>query len=263
MHWILYFRLVLLTAGTLLPFFWMVVILGHRRQRNFERVFFFLCLALTCFFGSSLLALNAELYYGTTPHGLLRFAWTFLCLGLWFIPALVVHLHAEYAWLRGLITRGKPKLMWLLAAYLPAAILVPKLFAVLSLRSGFDFERPAHILGIAFQLWFVGALAIAAYWQRRYYQVAPDREQKFFHKITCAFLGVFAVSFLAVVCKEQVWGSQGGTNLSALLLFLGIVPLGLLIGSAQRFNFLHIGRQRNLIYAVFLVFVALLYLSLV
>ena len=67
MHWLLYFRLVALTAGTLLPFFWMVVILGHRRQRNFERVFFFLCLALTCLFGSSLLALNATLYYGTPP----------------------------------------------------------------------------------------------------------------------------------------------------------------------------------------------------
>ncbi len=36
-----------------------------------------------------------------------------------------------------------------------------------------------------------------------------------------------------------------------------------LIGQVQRFNFLQIGRQRNLIYAVFMVFVALLYLSLV
>jgi len=50
MQWTLYLRLIVLTAGTLLPFFWMVVILGHRRQRNFERLFFFLCLALTCFF---------------------------------------------------------------------------------------------------------------------------------------------------------------------------------------------------------------------
>jgi len=31
----------------------------------------------------------------------------------------------------------------------------------------------------------------------------------------------------------------------------------------KRFNFLQIGRQRNLIYAVFLVFLALLYLSFV
>ena len=109
MRWLPYLRLVLLTAGTLLPFFWMVVILGHRRQRNFERVFFFLCLALTCFFGSSLLALNAQLYYGTPPSGLLRFAWTFLCLGLWLIPPLVVHLHAEYASIRELISPGMRK----------------------------------------------------------------------------------------------------------------------------------------------------------
>ena len=94
-------RLILLTAGTLLPFFWMVVILGHRRHRNFERVFFFLCLALTLFFGSSLLALNAQLFYGTPPSGLLRFAWTFLSLGLYFVPSLAVHLHIEYGALTG------------------------------------------------------------------------------------------------------------------------------------------------------------------
>jgi len=110
MRLLLNLRLILLTAGTLLPFFWMVVILGHRRQRNFERVFFFLCLALTLFFGSSLLALNAELYYGTAPAPLLRFAWTFLCLGLWFIPPLVVHLHAEYASIRNLVSPGPLKL---------------------------------------------------------------------------------------------------------------------------------------------------------
>src|SRR5579859_5810359 len=103
MQWTLYIRLIVLTAGTLLPFFWMVVILGHRRQRNFERLFFFLCLALTCFFGSSLLALNGMLYYGATvPVALLRFAWTFLCLGLWLVPSLLVHLHAEYAAIREL-----------------------------------------------------------------------------------------------------------------------------------------------------------------
>jgi hypothetical protein len=68
-----YLRLIVLTAGTLLPFFWIVIILGHRRQRNFERVFFFLCLALVFFFGGSLLALNAELYYATIPPSLAVF----------------------------------------------------------------------------------------------------------------------------------------------------------------------------------------------
>ena len=63
-------RLIVFTAGTLLSFFWIVVILGHRRQRNFERIFFFVCLALVFFFGCSLLALNAQLYYTTGPAGI-------------------------------------------------------------------------------------------------------------------------------------------------------------------------------------------------
>ena len=246
-----------------MPLFWMVVILGHRRQRNFERVFFFLCLALTCFFGSSLLATNAELYYGTAPRGLLRFAWTFLCLGLWFIPSLTVHLHAEYASIRELLPSRQRMAMWLVAAYLPAAILQPNLFGALFLRSGLDFERPTHILGIAFQLWLVAALAVAAYWQRRFFRVAPDREQKLFHKTTFELLCVLAAFLLLMFFLERMWGSESGTALSPLLFLLVLVPLGLLIGNVQRFNFLQIGRQRNLIYAVFMVFLALLYLSFV
>src|SRR5258705_1524105 len=93
----LYLRLIVLTAVSLLPFFWMVAIIGHRRQRNFERLFFFLCLALTSFFGSRFLALNAELHYGTPPRMVLTFARTFLCLGLCFVTSLVVHLHVQYA----------------------------------------------------------------------------------------------------------------------------------------------------------------------
>ena len=263
MRWLLYVRLMLLTAGTLLPFFWIVVILGYRRQRNFERVFFFLCLALTCFFGSSLLAMNAELYYGTPPRGLLRLAWTFLCLGLWFIPSLTVHLHAEYASIRELLPSRHRWALWLVAAYLPAAILGPKLSAALLIRSGFDSERPTHILGIGFQLWLVAALAVAAYWQRRFFQVAPDQVQKSFHKNTSVLLSVLAAFLLVMVFLERMWGSETGTTLSPLLFLLALVPLGLLIGNVQRFNFLQIGRQRNLIYAVFMVFVALLYLSFV
>jgi len=38
---LVYIRLIGCTFGTLLQLFWMVVILGYRRQRNFERVFLF------------------------------------------------------------------------------------------------------------------------------------------------------------------------------------------------------------------------------
>jgi len=46
---LVYIRLIGHTAGTLLALFWMVAIVGYRRQRNFERVFFLLCVALSCF----------------------------------------------------------------------------------------------------------------------------------------------------------------------------------------------------------------------
>src|SRR5215467_1866363 len=146
MRWLLYLRLFYLTAGTLLPFFWMVVILGHRRQRDFERIFFFLCLALVCFFGSSLLALNAQLYYSNPPHALMRFAWTWLCLGLWFLPPLVLHTHAEYAALRGLFRTGRGKTFWLAVAYLPTLPLLPKLIAALRTGENLNFERPTYLL---------------------------------------------------------------------------------------------------------------------
>ena len=199
MPWTLYLRLIVLTAGTLLPFFWMVVILGHRRQRNFERLFFFLCLALTCFFGSSLLALNAALFYTEPPGMLLRFAWTFLCLGLWFVPPLIIHLHAEYGSIREIIRSRKVKIAWLLFAWLPVVLLSPGLLAALRVRDGFPFEASSRQLGVAFQAWLIAAILAGAYWQGRFIRTAPDESQKKFHKglgfdfvvLAFFFLGMF------------------------------------------------------------------------
>jgi len=263
MRWLLYLRLIVLTAGTLLPFFWMVVILGHRRQRNFERIFFFLCLALTCYCGCSLLALNAELFYGSPPRGLLRFAWTFLCLGLYFVPPLVLHLQAEFASLRGLLKTPQGKRLWLAASWLPAIALSPSLGRALLLAENFDFERPTHLLGLAYQVWLIVAFAVAAVWQLRFQAAAPNSEEKTFHRSLAAMLFCLAVLFAAMVFRQRVFGPAAGNLLSAALMIVSLLPLGMMISNVQRFNFLQIGRQRNLIYAVFGVFLALLYLSLV
>jgi signal transduction histidine kinase len=262
MRWLLYLRLFYLTAGTLLPFFWMVVILGHRRQRNFERVLFFLCLALVCFFGSSLLALNAQLYYASAPTLLQRFAWIFACLGLWMIPALVVHIHVEYAWLRELLG-SRWKAIWLLAAYLPAALFSPKLMAAWQVTGGMDFERPTHLLGRIYQMSLVAALAIAAYWQVRFERVSPDKQQKTFHRTLKFIFGAIGGLLFLLLLVPWFYGAKTAAVLTAVLLVLALIPFGLLISNVQRFNFLQIGRQRNLIYAVFGVFLLLLYLSLV
>lgn len=265
MHYTVYLRLVALTAGTLLPFFWMIVILGHRRQRDFERIFFFLCLALVFFFGSSLLVLNAQVYYSNIPTSLAIFAWTVLCLGLWFLPSLLVHLHVEYAQIRELLPARSQKRVWLIGAYAPAVLLVPWLYAALRLRSGFDFVLPSNSLSWPFQVWLVASLFIAAGWQWRFAKVGPDDQQRSFHRTLRYDLAAVAVgiSILHVVARRGRFGEESLAAYTVLLAGFVLVPLVGLIQNVQRFNFLQIGRQRNLIYAVFATFLALLYLGLI
>jgi signal transduction histidine kinase len=262
MHLLLYLRLVLHTAGTVLPFFWMVVILGHRRQRNLERVFFFLCLALTFFFGSSLLAANAELYYGTPPRGLLPFAWTLSCLGLWFIPPLIVHLHVEYASLRKLLASRPRKLIWLVCAWTPATLLAPFLMKTVRSNQPFALESPSQHLGSPFKLWLIVAFMVGANWQWRFEKVAPDREQRVFHKTLTWILGLPPI-LMAILFGVRPFLGGADVWISLVAMSFALAPLVGLISQVQRLNFLQIGRQRNLIYAVFMVFVALLYLSFV
>lgn len=265
MRALIYSRLVVLTAGTLLPFFWMIVILGHRRKRNFERIFFFLCLALVFFFGSSLLELNAQLYYANIPAALTAFAWSVLCLGLWFLPPLLVHLHVEYADIRGLVPDGRAKKWWLAGAYLLSVVLLPQLYAALGLRSGFDLALPSNSLGLAFQIWLVAAILVSANWEGRFAAAAPDKEQGAFHRKLRNYFFVLAVWI--AIGHAFLWfrprSDSGGWSYGWVLALLAVLPLVELLRNVQKYNFLQFGRQRNLMYAVFCVFVGLLYLGLI
>jgi signal transduction histidine kinase len=273
MQLFLYLRLVVLTAGSLLPFFWIVVILGHRRQRNFERVFFFLCLALVFLFGGSLLDLNAELYYAAIPPALTIFAWSVVCIGLWILPSLIIHLHVEYAQIRELLGSAAIKRWWLLAAYAPAALLLPRLFQVLLAQrqlefEQFDFVYPGNSFGILFQAWLVFSLLISCYWQSKFLKAETDDQQQRFHRnlqryFVVLALCIFAIhALLASAGRGSAWGVRSAIC-SSILLILALKPLVDLIRNLQKFNFLQIGRQRNLMYAVFAAFVGLLYLSLI
>lgn len=264
----LYLRLVVLTAGTLLPFFWIVVILGHRRQRNFERVFFFLCLALIFLFGGSLLELNAELVYAVPPPGLTLFVWSVVCLGLWFLPSLLVHLHVEYAQIRELIGSAATKRVWLLAAYLPAVLLAPRLVSALRVEHQFAFVFPSNALGWPFQVWLIASLLICWNWQRKFVRASPDQEQGKFHRglqLYFVALAVLIFALHAYVANATHFQDPGevAAIFDSLLLLFALQPLVRLIRNVQKFNFLQIGRQRNLLYAVFAAFLGLLYLSLV
>jgi signal transduction histidine kinase len=265
LHGNIYVRLVVLTIGTLLPFFWIVVILGHRRQRNFERIFFFFCLSLVFFFAGSLLAVNAQLYYATVPRPLERFAWTLVCVGLWLLPALLVHLHVEYARVRDLLHPGWTERSWLVGAYAPGLALLPSFVAALQLRRGLDFSFPSSLLGRGFELWLVAAFVVAALWQHRFFAIAPNQEQKSFHRgLTAGLLGLALALFLTQLLLWQ-WPSRRNAVefYQDYLLLFAVSPLFDLLRRVQKVNFLQIGRQRNLLYAVFAAFIGLLYLSFI
>jgi signal transduction histidine kinase len=266
---LLYIRLIGFTAGTLLMLFWMVVILGYRRQRNFERVFFFVCLALFLFYAGSLLALNAQIYYAQPPEILNVFSWSVLCLGLCLLPPLLAHLHLEFAEDRGLIQSPTQKRLWLAAFYAPVIFFVLRVYPLLTTETRFDFLTPGNSLGRGFGVWLAASLLFCAYWEQRFVRKAPEIRQEWFHRL---LTGLFAA---AAVCTAQlhVFAEQFGLRypsvaaerawMSSMLVLLPILPLGLLVYYVQRFNFLQIGRQRNLLYAVSVTFFALLYLSLV
>ena len=132
---LLYVRLIGFTAGTLLMLFWMVVILGYRRQRNFERVFFFLCLSLFLFYSGSLLAINAQIYYTQPGAALQKFAASLICFGLTFLPPLLFHVHVEFAEVRGIASAQRFRTVAVILAYLPIIYFVaPRIYVAHSAR---------------------------------------------------------------------------------------------------------------------------------
>ena len=260
---LVYVRLIGFTAGTLLQLFWMVVILGYRRQRNFERVLFFLCLALFLFYSGSLLALNAQIYYATPPPLLQASAITLLCAGLCLLPPLLVHLHFEFAETRGIGPRPFLKRLALLAGYAPIIYFALHYFPEIVISPGFDFLVPGDALGRGYGVWFAIALLVSAAWEVRFGWASPDRAQKLFHATVAGLFvaGAVMVSYLHVLGGPL--SPETSVLISTALSWLAIPPFTTLIYLVLRFNFLQIGRQKNLVYAALSTFLALLYLSMV
>src|SRR6266852_4941150 len=234
-----YLRLIGFTAGTLLQLFWMVVILGYRRQRNFERVFFFLCLALFFYYSGSLLA------------------------GLCLLPPLLIHLHLEFAETRDLLRSLPFKRIVLLAAYAPVLYFALHVYPQIAAAAGFDFLIPGNALGRGYGVWLGLALVVSGAWEVRFVWRAPDQPQRLFHSTLASLFiaGAAMVTYLHVVGGPLPANLASGV--SAALAWLAIPPSAILIYLVQRFTFLQIGRQKNLVYAVSATFLALLYLSMV
>jgi signal transduction histidine kinase len=261
---LVYVRLITFTAGTLLQLFWMVVIVGYRRQRNFERVFFFLSVALFLFYSGSLLALNAQIYFLEPPPLLAAFAKTLLCAGLCFLPTLLIHLHLEYADTLGMPPkRARLKRVVLLAAYAPALYFALHVYPLLANSPGFDFLVPGNVLGRAYGVWLAAAMVISAGWEIRFQLRALKQSESFFHSLLAGVLAIGAAIVVQLHVLSTPLPRDLSEGVSTLLALLAIVPSAVLIYLVQQFNFLQIGRQKNLMYAVSVTFIALLYLALV
>jgi signal transduction histidine kinase len=265
---LLYVRLIGFTAGTLLMLFWMVVILGYRRQRNFERVFFFLCLALFLFYGGSLLDLNAQVYYAQPPPLLTAFAWTTLSAGLCFAPALLLHLHLEYASTRkpAMVSAGdsdRAKRLILTFAYAFVILFSVKAYRGLTFAGGFDFLLPANSFGKPFGIFLASALGASAGWQFKFAASAADTNEKLFHRFAAYGLSVSALLVALLHIVHLPLDPRTTVVATTSLALLPIPLFAVLIYAVQKHNFLQIGRQTNLMYAVSVTFLALLYLALV
>jgi signal transduction histidine kinase len=260
---LLYIRLIGYTAGTLLQLFWMVVILGYRRQRNFERVFFFLCLALFFFYGGSLLALNSQIYYPSPPLALNEFAIAIICLGLCMLPALLVHLHMEYAVTRGLLKDKRWRLAVYLLFYAACLHLAYHRIPLLLRDPHFSFLEPGSSLGEGFASVLAVALGWCVLWERRFATAAPDKPQRTFHSMLLVFFVAFFAAVVGLHLTPFHLEARTAEEFATAFALLPILPFAVLIFLVYRHNFLQIGRQKNLLYAISATFLALLYLSLV
>jgi signal transduction histidine kinase len=260
---LVYVRLIGFTAGTLLHLFWLVVILGYRRPRTFEKVFFFLALSLFLFYSGSLLALNAEIYYSQPPAALVTFAATLLGAGLCLLPPLLVYLHAEYAEVRGLIRHRDAKRLLIWTMFIPTAYFGLRVYPLLAAGGNFDFLLPGNELGVGYGVWFAASMVVSLGWEYQFARQASDKHQQWFHR---GMVGFFAIATGLVLYLHVLGGPRQkdiADVLGTVVLLLGLLPGALLIYAALRFNFLQIGRQKNLVYAVSATFLALLYLSAV
>jgi signal transduction histidine kinase len=260
---LLYIRLIGYTAGTLLQLFWMVVILGYRRQRNFERILFFLCLALFFFYSGSLLALNSQIHYPVPPVAVQVFAAMLLLIGLCLVPPILVHLNFEYAGTRGLVRSAEWKKIFVATAYAPLLYFGIRLYPLLASGASFDLLSPGRVLGLVYGAWLGAAMFVSFWWQSRLSADAPTGPERTFHRQLATFFLLTSLFVLIFHVFQGQLNAGVAAEVSTLLAMVMLVPFGVMFWLVLKHNFLNIGRQKNLVYAVTVTFLALLYLSLV
>ena len=264
MAFLFYVRLIALTAGTLVYLFLIALILGHRRPRLFERLLFFLVLALLAIYGGGLLEMNATIQYGVPPPATRLLANLLFVGGMLFLLPLIVHSHYEYAWTVQQ-RRARQRIGWVVIAMVYLVAPITLVAAAVS----------AHKLGLTVgaAIWsFVsfdplgdftlcaGVAALLEFCVLRGERGARART------LAWALLSVSSLLFAILIARrfytDATFPFLSGTMATATLV-VAVLPGAVLIYYMLKHNFLDFGAQRNLVYALSATVLALLYLAFV
>jgi signal transduction histidine kinase len=262
-----YVRLIALTAGTLVYLFLIALVLGHRRPRKFERLLFFLIFALFLIYAGGLLEINARIEYGSPPNAT-RLLYSILSdLGIAFLPALLVHV--LFVYLESIRGRAIPRpwrsVVWFLYAapfayVFGAALIYRQLFAARVLR--FDLPLVFSSIAVAGRNLMIPSLFACGLVAYQVVQASKNQIERRFFK----WLGVLSILIAIPLVLRQGFATIPpliGDGTDTAIICLCVFPGALLIYFALRHNFLDFGAQRNLVYALSAMFLALLYLTLV
>ncbi len=263
MQSLFYIRLIGFTAGTLVYLFLLALILGHRRPRRLERLLFFIAFALFLIYAGGLLEINAALQYPAPPEATRLFSVALVAFGTLLLFPLVWQAHFAYS---TQIRKLPPGILGRLA------VVIFYLVALLELLAGFSLLRDGPLsTQLPTMLRFfaeTGARVIPfialldAFLEARDWRMSsPGVERRFFGSL------FVASSVLAILLALYGWFPallrwDSGGFLSAIIL-AGILPGAIVLYFFLRHNFLEYRAQRNLVYALPVTFLAVLYLAFV
>lgn len=263
MAFFFYARLICLTAGTLVYLFILALILGHRRPRRLERLFFFLMLSLFLLYASGLLEINSLIQYIRPPQLTWLLHQGLSALGATLLLPMVLHTYFEYGLQVGLQARLRKIHFFLLGL----AWLLPCMAAVFAGYASQVLTAEPRAFWIAEDystrmFVFLGAFlsaCLALAFSRKVRKQTTDRR---------LFLWLFWLSTVCSVFAFFSWilshvGEPSRIELVTPLLLTGVFPGIGIVYYALRHNFLDFGSQRNLVYALAATFLALLYFALV
>src|SRR5207245_9523418 len=130
-------------------------------------------------------------------------------------------------------------------------------------KGSFDFVVPGNWLGRLYVVWLFVIAFVSGVWETKFSRRVRDEPERDFHRL----LGVLLASVLLLITAAHFIAAglsrTGRETLGTVLALLPLIPLAVLIYMRTRHNFLNIGKQKNLLYAVRATFLALMYLAFV